>query len=81
MESEDILIELKELSSKHSIKKSELIHVLKKYAHTITVYDLMSLSQHMRKESEFLDGEYREHFLEIYIRVSAKTNFFILTFL
>ncbi len=28
----------------------------------------MSLSQHMRKESEFLDGEYREHFLEIYIK-------------
>lgn len=41
MESEDILIELKELSSQYSIKKSELMIILKKYAHTISVYDLM----------------------------------------
>ena len=68
MESEDILIELKELSSQDSIKKSELLHILKKYAHTITVYDLMGLSERMRKEGEYLDEEYREHFLEIYIK-------------
>ena len=68
MESEDILIELKELSSKDSIKKSELMEILKKYAHTISVYDLMGLSQRMRKEGEYLDEEYREHFLEIYIK-------------
>lgn len=68
MESKDILIELKELSSKDSIKKSELMGILKKYAHTISVYDLMELSERMRKEGEYLDEEYREHFLEIYIK-------------
>ena len=67
MESKDILIELKELSSKDSIKKSELMGILKKYAH-ISVYDLMELSERMRKEGEYLDEEYREHFLEIYIK-------------
>ena len=67
MESEDILIELKELSLQDSIKKSELMGILKKYAHTISVYDLMGLSERMRKEGEYLDEEYREHFLEIYI--------------
>lgn len=68
MESEDILTELKGLSSKDSIKKSELMGILKKYAHTISVYDLMELSERMRKEGEYLDEEYREHFLEIYIK-------------
>ena len=68
MESEDILIELKELSSQNNIKKSELMDILKKYARTITVYDLMGLSERMRKEGEYLDEEYREHFLEIYIK-------------
>ena len=68
MESEDILIELKELSLQDSIKKSELMGILKKYAHTISVYDLMGLSERMRKEGEYLDEEYREHFLEIYIK-------------
>ena len=57
MDSEDILIELKELSSNDSIKKSELMGILKKYAHTISVYDLMGLSQRMRKEGEYLDEE------------------------
>jgi hypothetical protein len=68
MESEDILIELRELSSQDSIKKSELMRILKKYAHTICVYGLMDLSERMKKEGEYLDEDYREHFLEIYIK-------------
>ena len=65
---EDILIDLRELSSKDSIKKSDLMDILKRYARTITVYDMMRTSQRMRKEGEYLDEEYREHFLEIYIK-------------
>ncbi len=38
MESKDILIELKELSSKDSIKKSELMGILKKNMHIQLVY-------------------------------------------
>ena len=44
------------------------MRILKKYAHTISVYDLMDLSKRMKKEGEYLDEEYREHFLEIYIK-------------
>ena len=68
MESEDILIELKELSSNDSIKKSELLYILKKYARSINIYDLMIISQRMRKEGEYLSEDYREEFLEIYIK-------------
>ena len=68
MESEDILIELKELSSQNNIKKSELLDILKKYARTITVYDLMRTSERMRKEGEYLPEDYREEFLDIYIK-------------
>ena len=68
MESEDILIELKELSSQKNIKKSELLHILKNYARTITVYDLMRTSERMRKEGEYLTEDYREEFLDIYIK-------------
>ncbi len=68
LKSEDIIIELKELSKQNTIKKSELLDILKKYAHTITVYDLMSTSERMRKESEYLHKDYRDKFLEIYIK-------------
>ena len=53
MESEDILIELKELSSQYSIKKSELMIILKKYAHTISVYDLMGFQSVCEKKENF----------------------------
>lgn len=68
MESNAILIELKELSSQNTIKRSELLSILKKYAHTITVYDLMKTSERMRKEGEYLNEDYRDTFLEIYIK-------------
>lgn len=68
MESKAILIELKELSSQNTIKRSELLSILKKYARTITVYDLMRTSERMRKEGEYLNEDYRDTFLEIYIK-------------
>ena len=68
MDSEEILFDLRNLSNQDKIRKSQLITILKKYARTITVYDIMGLSERMRKEGEYLDEEYREHFLEIYIK-------------
>ena len=68
MNGEEILTELRNLSKQDEITKSQLLDILKKYARTITVYDLMRTSQRMRKEGEYLDEEYREHFLEIYIK-------------
>ena len=68
MISEEILVELRNLSMQDEITKSQLLEILKKYARTITVYDLMRTSQRMRKEGEYLDEDYREQFLEIYIK-------------
>ena len=68
MDSEEILFDLRNLSNQDKIRKSQLITILKKYTRTITVYDIMGLSERMRKEGEYLDEEYREHFLEIYIK-------------
>lgn len=68
MESEDILIELKELSPNEKITKHELMTILKKYARIISVYDLMMATAYMRKDGEFVHAQYREKYLEIYIK-------------
>lgn len=68
MESEHILFELKELSHQEKITKEELMDILKKYAGTISVYDLMMATAHMRKDGEFIHASYREKYLEIYIK-------------
>ena len=68
MEAEDILTDLKELTPQKNIKKSELMKILKEYAATISVYDLMMASAHMRKDGEFIHANYREKYLEIYIK-------------
>lgn len=68
MKGEDILIELKELSSNENITKTELMIILKRYASEISVYDLMQASIHMRKDGEFVHSNYREKYLKIYIK-------------
>lgn len=68
MEAEDIIIDLEKLSSQKNITTSELMRILKKYAGIISVYDLMLASAHMRKDGEFVHANYREKYLEIYIK-------------
>lgn len=68
MEAEDIIIDLEKLSSQKNITTSELMRILKKYAGKISVYDLMLASAHMRKDGEFVHANYREKYLEIYIK-------------
>lgn len=68
MEAEDILIELEKLSPQSEITQAELMEILKKYAATISVYDLMLASARMRKDGEFVHASYREKYLEIYIK-------------
>jgi uncharacterized protein (UPF0305 family) len=68
MESEHILVELKELSHKENITKEELMGILKRYAGTISVYDLMMATAYMRKDGEFIHASYRDKYLEIYIK-------------
>lgn len=68
MESEDILAELKKLSPNDNITKKELMDILKKYAATISVYDLMLASSRMRKDGEYVQANYREKYLEVYVK-------------
>lgn len=68
MEAEDILIELKQLSSNTEISTPELMRILKKYARIISVQDLMMATAHMRKDGEYVQAQYREKYLKIYIK-------------
>jgi len=68
MESEDILTELKKLSQNENIKKSEIMKILKKYAKIISVQDLMLATARMRKDGEYVQANYREKYLTVYIK-------------
>lgn len=68
METEDILIELKQLSQNSDIKKSEIMEILKKYARIISVNDLMLATARMRKDGEYVQKNYREKYLTVYIK-------------
>lgn len=68
MNPDDILVEIEKLSSKDEISKEDIMDMLQRYAATISVYDLMLASAHMRKDGEFVQANYREKYLEIYIK-------------
>jgi uncharacterized protein (UPF0305 family) len=68
MKPEEILIELRELSSNEHITKNDLMILLKKYARTISVYELMLASTYMQKDGQYIQANYREKYLEIYIK-------------
>ena len=44
------------------------MELLKKYARIISVHDLMMATAHMRKDGEFVHANYREKYLEVYIK-------------
>lgn len=68
MQAEEILVELEELSQNDEITKDDLMIILKKYAGTISPFDLMLATARMRKDGEYVHASYREKYLEIYIR-------------
>ena len=68
MKSEDILIELKEILSNDIITKNDVMAILKKYARIISPYDLMLATARMREDGKYVQSQYREKYLEIYIR-------------
>ena len=68
MKSEDILIELKEILSNDIITKNDLMAILKKYARIISPYDLMIATAKMQEDGKYVQSQYREKYLEIYIR-------------
>lgn len=68
MDMHNILVELKELSKKDTVSRSELMSILQRYASIISVYDLMMATAHMRKDGEYVHAQYREKYLEIYVK-------------
>ena len=68
MEPEQILTELRKIFSQDSFTKNDLMVILKKYASIISVYDLMMASVRMREEGKYVQSQYREKYLEIYIK-------------
>lgn len=68
MTSEDILIELNEIKSNDAITKNDLMVILKKYARIISPFDLMLASARMREDGKYVQSQYREKYLEIYIK-------------
>jgi len=68
MKPKDILVELKGISTQEKITKKDLMGILKKYAAIISVHDLMMASAYIRKDGEYVQSQYREKYLEIYIK-------------
>ena len=68
MKSEDILIELNEIKSNDAITKNDLMIILKKNARIISPFDLMLASARMREDGKYIQSQYREKYLEIYIK-------------
>jgi uncharacterized protein (UPF0305 family) len=65
---EDILVELEKLSENTEIRRSQIMEILKKYARIISVQDLMLATAYIRKDGEYIQEQYREKYLEIYIK-------------
>ena len=61
---------LKELFnlSNEDISKESLLKILKKYSKTISIQDQMIASHLLRQENIFVQDEYRDDFLEVYIK-------------
>lgn len=68
MDAQDILTELKDLSLKAEITTTEIMEILKKYARIISVQDLMLATARMRKDGEYVQANYREKYLKVYIK-------------
>ncbi|MBR0270709.1 MAG: DUF2115 domain-containing protein [Methanobrevibacter sp.] len=68
MGAEDILKELEKLMDNKSISKNDLMVILKEYAGIISPYDLMMATARMREDGKYVQSQYREKYLEIYIR-------------
>lgn len=68
MNDEDIFHDLFLLNKKEEISKRELLVILKKYARTISAYDLMIASALLREDGKYVQAGYREKFLETYVK-------------
>ena len=68
MKATDIFQDLRNISSKERITKTELLKLLKKYCKIISPYDLMLATARMREEGKYVQANYREKYLEVYVK-------------
>ena len=68
MKAANIFHDLRNISSKDIITKNELLKLLKKYCKIISPYDLMLATARMREEGKYVQANYREKYLEVYVK-------------
>ena len=68
MKAANIFHDLRNISSKDIITKTELLKLLKKYCKIISPYDLMLATARMREEGKYVQANYREKYLEVYVK-------------
>ena len=68
MKAANIFHDLRNISSKDIITKTELLKLLKKYCKIISPYDLMLATSRMREEGKYVQANYREKYLEVYVK-------------
>lgn len=68
VDSKDIFIDLNKLSSKENIYKLNLLEILKKYSRIISPYDLMIATAILKEDGKYVQTQYRQKFLEIYVK-------------
>lgn len=65
---EKIFTEFKNLSEKNIITQNDLLKILKKFSKTISVYDLMEATIILKDDGKYVQTQYREKFLEVYVK-------------
>lgn len=68
MKNNTIYDDLDEISEKDTVSKEMLINVLKKYCMTISVFDLMDVTNELMEDTKYVQEEYRKKTNEIYIK-------------
>ena len=68
MKATDIFEDLQNISLQNTITKTELLNLLKKYCKIISPYDLMLATARMREEGKYVQANYREKYLEVYVK-------------
>lgn len=68
MKATDIFKDLHNISLQNTITKSELLKILKKYCKIISPFDLMLATARMREEGKYVQANYREKYLEVYVK-------------
>ena len=58
-----------ELDFSKDISKNELLSILKSEESKIHTYDLMRTSAYLHQESKYIQADYKENFIKIFIMV------------